>query len=57
MVICSSLKLSSADVGSSKITIFGFFNIIFAIANLCLCHQDSFTHLSPISVSSQFGRS
>jgi hypothetical protein len=48
---------SSAEVGSSSKIIFGFLSIIFAIASLCFCPQDSFIHLSQISVSNQFGRS
>lgn len=49
--ISSSLKLSSADVGSSRRMIFGFLSIIFAIANLCFCPPLNLTPLSPISVS------
>jgi hypothetical protein len=56
-VICSSEKLSSADVGSSKIIIFGFFKNIFAMANLCFCHPESFTPRSHICVSKPFGKS
>jgi hypothetical protein len=51
----SSLKLSSAEVGSSKRIIFGFFSIILAIASLCFCHQESLTHFSQICVWSQYG--
>jgi hypothetical protein len=54
MFINSSLKLSSAEVGSSRSIIFGFLSIILAIANLCFCHQDNLIHLSQISVSSHF---
>jgi hypothetical protein len=50
LVINSSEKLSRADVGSSKIIILGSFKNIFAIANLCFCHQLNFIHLSQISV-------
>jgi hypothetical protein len=57
LVICSSEKLSSAEVGSSKIIILGFFRNILAIANLCLCHQLNLIHLSHISVSTQSDKS
>gem|GEM_PF-3255925 len=57
ILICSSLKLSSAEVGSSSKMIFGFLSIILAIASLCFCHHDNLTHLSPISVSSPFSNS
>jgi hypothetical protein len=57
LVICSSEKLSSAEVGSSKMIIFGSFKNIFAIASLCFCHHESFTPRSQICVSSPFGSS
>ena len=57
IVICSSEKLSSALVGSSRIMILGSLRNIFAIANRCLCHPDNLIHFSHISVSSHAGKS
>ena len=51
-VICSSEKLSSADVGSSRRMISGFFRNILAMARRCFCPPESLTQRSPISVSS-----
>jgi hypothetical protein len=55
--IFASEKLSRAEVGSSRIMIFGFFRNIFAIAILCLCHQLSLIPFSQISVSISFSKS
>ncbi len=52
IVIASSEKLSSAEVGSSRRMISGSFKNIFAIASLCFCPHESLTPSSPISVSS-----
>ena len=52
MVIASSEKLSSAEVGSSSSMISGSFKNIFAIASLCFCPPLNRTHRSQISVSS-----
>jgi hypothetical protein len=54
LVILFSEILSSDDVGSSSISIFGFFKNILAIANLCFSHHDNFNHFSHISVSIHF---
>lgn len=56
-VTASSLILSRADVGSSRMMISGSFRNNLAIASLCLCHHESLIPLSPISVSSPSAKS
>jgi hypothetical protein len=47
---------SSADVGSSRIKIFGFLKIARAMAILCFCPPDNFNPFSPTFVSYPSGK-
>jgi len=48
--------VSSADVASSKSSTFGFLNKAQAIAILCFYPPESFTPLSPTTVSNPEGK-
>jgi len=55
-VISVSDSISKAEVGSSRINIFGFLRIALAIAILCLCPPDNFNPFSPTFVLYFSGR-